>query len=123
MQIDLFKIDCEGCEWTTFKDWTGPSIPRIQQILVENHRTNGNTVNFYNELMNNVYVIYHKEPNILKYCKGDCIEYAFLKLDKNFFETKHYVQFSPMAAFLLGITEILLFVELLKFSLTKDKEH
>jgi len=28
-----------------------------------------------------------------------------------------------MAAFLLGITEILLFVELLKFSLTKDKEH
>lgn len=87
--IDLFKIDCEGCEWTTFKDWTGPSIPRIQQILVENHRTNGNTVNFYNELMNNGYVIYHKEPNILKYCKGDCIEYAFLKLDKNFFETKH----------------------------------
>ena len=62
--IDLFKIDCEGCEWTTFKDWTGPSIPRIQQILVENHRTNG--IIFHNELMNNVYVIYHKEPNILE---------------------------------------------------------
>jgi hypothetical protein len=83
--IDIFKIDCEGCEWKTFQDWLEPSIPMIQQILVETHNDPPAAVPFFNELMNNGYVMFHKEPNI-QYGGGRCVEFGFLKLDKSFYD-------------------------------------
>lgn len=32
--IDIFKIDCEDCEWETYMDWFADGIPLLQQIQV-----------------------------------------------------------------------------------------
>lgn len=83
--IDVFKIDCDGCEWKSFGDWLGPDIPNLMQIQVEVHGAPGDTaLTFFDGLERAGYVRFHKEPNI-QFIKGDAVEYAFLKLDKDFF--------------------------------------
>ena len=83
--IDIFKIDCESCEWDTVNDWFDPSVPRLQQILVELHRSPPKKVlQFFNTLLEHGYVTFHKEPNI-QHSQGNCIEYSFLKLKSSFF--------------------------------------
>ena len=83
-EIDIFKIDCEGCEWDTYKSWfDGNTI--IRQIQVEVHwGTEGapptSAQNFMLFLKSKGYVIFHKEPNIQS-GGGSCIEYAFLLLN------------------------------------------
>ena len=86
--IDIFKIDCETCEWSTVKDWFGPEVPMIQQILVETHGVpiaNDKTpLSFFNGILDSGYVMFHKEPNI-QFTKGSCVEFGFLKLHDDFF--------------------------------------
>jgi hypothetical protein len=77
--IDIFKTNCEGCEWETLKN--NPSIPTMQQILVETHHNPLTAVPFFNGLTNNGYVMFHKEPNI-QFGGGRCVECVLLKLDK-----------------------------------------
>jgi hypothetical protein len=60
----------------TFEDWFNPSIPTMQQILVKIHHNPLTTVPFFNGLMNNGYVMFHKEPNI-QFGYGRCVAYAF----------------------------------------------
>jgi len=83
-KIDLFKIDCEGCEWDTFKSWFGSGVD-IRQILVELHwRAHPEVAHeFFRFLFQQGYVIFNKEPNTLG-CQGECIEYAFLKMAPSF---------------------------------------
>jgi hypothetical protein len=83
-RIDLFKIDCEGCEWETYKSWFGSGVD-IRQILVELHwRASPEKAHaFFNFLFEQGYVIFNKEPNTLG-CRGDCIEYSFLKMAPSF---------------------------------------
>ena len=84
-EIDIFKIDCEGCEWTTFKGWFN-SGATLRQILVEVHKTPIDTVvDFFTGMQEHGYVTFHKEPNI-QYAGGKCVEYAFLKLEESFFQ-------------------------------------
>eukprot|EP00526_Cylindrotheca_closterium_P010323 CAMPEP_0113634494 /NCGR_PEP_ID=MMETSP0017_2-20120614/17964_1 /TAXON_ID=2856 /ORGANISM="Cylindrotheca closterium" /LENGTH=397 /DNA_ID=CAMNT_0000545201 /DNA_START=204 /DNA_END=1397 /DNA_ORIENTATION=- /assembly_acc=CAM_ASM_000147 len=83
--IDVFKIDCEGCEWTTFQGWFN-SGATLRQILVEVHKTPIDTViPFFTGMQDAGYVTFHKEPNI-QWAGGACVEYAFLKLEDSFFK-------------------------------------
>jgi len=85
--IDIFKIDCEKCEWSTFQDWFAPGIPSMQQVQVELHNAPKEAIPFFTLLEESGYVRFHKEPNI-QFNDGSCIEYAFLKLDKEFFSLR-----------------------------------
>merc|ERR1711865_933083 len=84
--IDVLKIDCESCEWSTYRSWLDGRI-FIRQILVEVHRSyDTKTIHsFFKFLFDHGYVIFHKEPNIAA-SKGNEIEFAFLKLDTTFGE-------------------------------------
>eukprot|EP00980_Cylindrotheca_fusiformis_P022092 scaffold8976_cov126-Cylindrotheca_fusiformis.AAC.4 len=84
--IDIFKIDCESCEWDTYPEWLDDKkIPRLQQILIELHRSPPTKVlPFFQTLQQHGYAIFHKEPNI-QHSQGNCIEYAFIKLKEAFF--------------------------------------
>jgi len=86
--IDVFKIDCEGCEYSTFKDWIKPEMPALQQIQVEIHQANPQILNFFDDLQEAGYARFHKEPNI-QFNDGSCIEYAFVKLVPDFFPVKN----------------------------------
>jgi len=83
--IDIFKIDCEGCEWETFAELFDADIV-IRQIQVELHKAKNmtqKTPKFFDLTYKNGYVITHKEPNI---AYGNAIEYALLKLAPEFSE-------------------------------------
>lgn len=79
--IDIFKIDCEGCEYDTIKDWISPEVPIMQQIQVEIHGAQPKVNEFFRLLQDAGYARFHKESNI-QY--PQCIEYAFIKLDPAF---------------------------------------
>jgi len=85
--IDIFKIDCEGCEWTTAKHWFEADVT-LRQIQVELHKSDVvETPQFFDMLYENNYVITHKESNIEWTGPRDvCIEYALLKLAPEFFD-------------------------------------
>lgn len=53
--IDVFKIDCEGCEWSTYKDWIGADL---RQILVEVHMVPAIAQDFFSDLQKAGYVTY-----------------------------------------------------------------
>jgi hypothetical protein len=79
--INIFKIDCEWCEWDTYRDWLDYDI---RQILVETHNAPmPNAQQFFFELHDAGFVIFSKEAN---YQNGaGCAEYGFLKLSTDFF--------------------------------------
>jgi len=81
--IDVFKIDCEGCEWHVYKDWLKAPAD-IRQILLEVHNVPPIANGLFNAMQKGGYVTFHKEPNI-QWSGGNCTEYSFLKLSKDFF--------------------------------------
>jgi hypothetical protein len=85
--IDVYKIDCEGCELTSQASWFEAPVT-LRQILVEVHDKRGSipvpqVPDFYKNMYRNNYVIFHKEPSI-QFNPG-CMEYGFLKLHRTFF--------------------------------------
>lgn len=76
--IDILKIDCEGCEFEVYPEFFQIFI---RQILMEIHFTTHEQTNSLLQAMHDHgYAIFHKEPNTSG-CSGDCIEYAFVKLN------------------------------------------
>ncbi|KAL7563646.1 hypothetical protein ACA910_013382 [Epithemia clementina (nom. ined.)] len=84
-KVDIFKIDCEGCELTTFNTWIGlHDTIQIMQVLVEVHATSyryidPGTEEFFEGMKKEGYAIFHKEANIQYWTTG-AVEYSFLKL-------------------------------------------
>ena len=83
--IDIFKIDCEGCEWYSYKDWVQDPAVDIRQIQVEVHDTPDLVHDFFQSIHNANFAMFHKEPNI-QWAAGNCVEFAFLKLAPSFFK-------------------------------------
>ena len=83
--IDIFKIDCEGCEWTTYTDWLKPNSNNgnnnIRQILIETHNLPKNKtlgLDFFNSFLENNFYMYSKEVN--PWGGGSCVEFSYIKL-------------------------------------------
>ncbi|KAL7563642.1 hypothetical protein ACA910_013380 [Epithemia clementina (nom. ined.)] len=92
--VDIFKIDCEGCELTSFNTWVGlpDSTIRLMQVLVEVHsftktRIDHGTDQFFEGMNKHGYAIFHKEPNIQWWTDGpaSAIEFSFIKLAPEFY--------------------------------------
>jgi len=86
--IDVFKIDCDNCEWETYQSWFESDVI-LRQVQVEIHRNPRPQIqNFFRAFRNNGYVMFHKEPNIAHPLNSpvEAIEFSFLKLAESFFE-------------------------------------
>ena len=81
-RVDVFKIDCEGCEWKSYHDFLKADL---RQVLIEVHEVVHVTYNFFEDLHQAGYVMFHKEPNI-QFGGGRCVEFGFLKLAPQFFQ-------------------------------------
>jgi hypothetical protein len=85
--IDIFKIDCEGCEWQTYPDWI--HYPGIRQVLVETHKLPKNKtmgLDFFDSFERNNLLMYSKEVN--PWGGGDSLEFSFVKLHPDFLNQK-----------------------------------
>lgn len=72
--VDIFKIDCEGCEFET----VAPFIANVhtEQLMMEVHGANRHgDVQHLMKSLNRTHGIYYREPNI-QYSDGTCIEFA-----------------------------------------------
>ena len=83
--IDIFKIDCEGCEWESYDTWLDG--PNIRQIQVKLHGIKKAKELIWT-LQKGNFVVFHIEADTGHKCNGDCYTYSFLKLDKDFFVKK-----------------------------------
>lgn len=98
--IDILKIDCEGCEWTTFASWFDAPV-KISQILVEVHQgtvvsKDGNSddadeatakfpaaKHFFQRLHDENFAIFHKEANIQWTAfENLCLEFSLVRLPR-----------------------------------------
>jgi hypothetical protein len=90
-RIDIFKIDCEGCEWSTYLDWLQPSVD-IRQILIETHSIpTESAINvFFDRFFDMGFVPFSKEANSHPMAKptGQLFEWGFIKLHPNFLRRK-----------------------------------
>lgn len=82
--IDILKVDCEGCEWGVLLDDTTLSALRahVTQFLVEFHWKDAATMEAVgNRLLDAGFRVFSKEPNI-QFSDGSCIEYSFLNIHR-----------------------------------------
>lgn len=82
--IDIFKIDCEFCEWFCFRDWF---VEDIRILLVETHSLPEDkqvALDYFYGFQKANFFLYHKEPNIHPKAKGEGIEWAYIKLHPDF---------------------------------------
>ena len=89
--IDVLKIDCEGCEWETFPDFTNKNIG---QINIEVHGLGLGDRHMVYEMFDafraNHYAMYSKEFNVMTPIgPGSLVEFSFIQLHPDFWNMKH----------------------------------
>jgi len=72
-EVDVFKVDCEACEWHTFREWFDHSDGSktngsdggvvMRQILVELHGAPKYEDDFFETMEKNHFVIFHREAD------------------------------------------------------------
>jgi hypothetical protein len=89
--IEIFKINCEKCEWANYKDWISADI---RQVLIQTHGVpspvSGNqwyhksmqVSDFFDAFTENNFAMFSKE--VVPYSGGNCIEFGFVKLHSDF---------------------------------------
>ena len=89
--IDIFKCDCEGCEYQIGAAF-GSKVAGIKQLQLElhmkaeRHYRGQQEINFMNTLIESGFVIHAKEPNTESFGgRRMAIEFAFIKLDPEIF--------------------------------------
>jgi Methyltransferase domain len=84
-RIDIFKIDCEGCEFTTYQDWLNPDVD-IRQILVETHVLPGDRNHFFDRFLDMGFVPFSKEANTHPGAQpaGVLFEWGWIRLHPDF---------------------------------------
>jgi len=85
-RIDVFKIDCEGCEYEVMPqvlDLVKSGYISIDQAQVEIHGTDAAKIQFlFQRFRRAGYAVFHKERNHWG-CNGyRCVEYSFIHLGK-----------------------------------------
>lgn len=81
--IDIFKIDCENCEWDAFyplvDECSSGSVSTIQYIKELNIELHGRPpYNLIQKFAECGFVLFYKEPNIVG-CAGDCVEISLIQ--------------------------------------------
>lgn len=80
--IDVFKIDCEGCEFDAVEDMLEANVT-LRQIQIEIHgKQDPQLTSMFQIFKKHNYVMFHKEAN--RYSPL-CYEFSFLKLAPAFF--------------------------------------
>jgi Methyltransferase domain len=82
--IDIFKIDCEGCEWETQQDWINHDI---RQVLVETHRLPWRWekgLQYFQAFKQNGFGMFARESN--GHGGGRYYEYSYIRLDPRFWK-------------------------------------
>jgi Methyltransferase domain len=84
-RVDILKIDCEGCEYTTYKDWLHPNV-YIRQVLVETHVPPAEPSQFFDRFLDVGFVPFSKEANSHPNAKphGNYFEWGFVRLHPDF---------------------------------------
>lgn len=82
--IDVFKIDCEGCEYVALKNMLNANVTlrQIQMEIHGNDKNNKQVTKLFSRFKEHNYVMFHKEANR---CDDVVYEFSFLKLDAAFF--------------------------------------
>jgi Methyltransferase domain len=84
-RIDIFKIDCEGCEFKTYQDWLNPDVD-IRQVLVETHGIRPDANKFFDRFFDMGFVPFSKEANSHPGAKpaGALFEWGWIRLHPDF---------------------------------------
>lgn len=88
-RVDVLKIECEGWEWTSYHDWTDPTI-HIRQMLIETHphlalKRNVSVGTMFATFVKKGFVPFNKEANTHpKATKVSMFEYSFVRLRRSF---------------------------------------
>jgi Methyltransferase domain len=83
--IDIFKIDCEGCEWATRPDWMNQDI---RQVLIETHKMPSKYnegLTYFQSFKQNQFAMFSKEQNGYSFWTT-CYEFSYIKLHPNFWD-------------------------------------